>query len=116
MATPSSSFTPASLGHEDNLEAIKLRSAYLQGKSTAVSVIARQMRKDGYQKREKQRMAQTHAEGAAEQHTARLENAHLGAHNSSFETSDLLCSQQKGHNRWQIAERCQPEKAHLHQT
>ncbi|GFW29158.1 hypothetical protein TNCV_2838981 [Trichonephila clavipes] len=45
-------------------------------------------------------MAQIHAEGAAEQHAARLEEAHLRAHHSCFTT----------------LERCQPETAHLRHT
>ncbi|GFU68269.1 hypothetical protein TNCV_833961 [Trichonephila clavipes] len=45
-------------------------------------------------------MAQIHAEGAAEQHAASLEDAHLRAHHSCFTK----------------LERCQPETAHLRQT
>ncbi|GFY12914.1 hypothetical protein TNCV_3074741 [Trichonephila clavipes] len=48
----------------------------------------------------RQRMEQIHAEGAAEQHAARLEDAHLRAYHSLFTT----------------LERCQPETAHLRQT
>ncbi|GFT35229.1 hypothetical protein TNCV_1095921 [Trichonephila clavipes] len=91
-------------------------SSYSQGKSTATSVIAHQTEKMGINKREiRQRMAQTHAEGEAEQHAARHEDAHLRALHSYFAASDLLCSEQKEHNMLQIAERCQPEKAHKHQ-
>ncbi|GFX47400.1 uncharacterized protein TNCV_4692051 [Trichonephila clavipes] len=72
----------ASLYKNNALREIKLRSSYLQGKSTATSVIAHQTEKEWISANEKnsQRMAQTHAEGAAEQHAARLEDAHLRAH------------------------------------
>ncbi|GFT41769.1 hypothetical protein TNCV_4708241 [Trichonephila clavipes] len=40
-------------------------------------------------------MAQTYAESVAEQHAARLEDAHLRAYHSCFATSNLLCSQQR---------------------
>ncbi|GFX92109.1 hypothetical protein TNCV_1740291 [Trichonephila clavipes] len=84
------------------LREIKLLSPYLQGKSTTMSVIAHQTEKEWISANEKnrQRMAQIHAEGAAEQHAARLEVAHFRAHRSCFTT----------------LERCQPETAHLRQT
>ncbi|GFU74076.1 hypothetical protein TNCV_1642001 [Trichonephila clavipes] len=67
-----------------------------------MSVIAHQTEKEWISANEKnrQRMAQIHAEGAAEQHAARLEDAHLRSHHSCFTT----------------LERCQPETAHLRQT
>ncbi|GFW29903.1 hypothetical protein TNCV_2673531 [Trichonephila clavipes] len=89
--------------HKTNaLREIKLRSPYLQGKSTTMSVIAHQTEKEWISANEKnrQRMAQIHAEGEAENHAARLEDAYLRAHHSCFTT----------------LERCQPETAHLRQT
>ncbi|GFU28670.1 hypothetical protein TNCV_468641 [Trichonephila clavipes] len=67
-----------------------------------MSVIALQTEKEWISANEKnrQRMAQIHAEGAAEQHAARLEDEHLRAHHSCFTT----------------LERCQPEAEHLRQT
>ncbi|GFV38861.1 hypothetical protein TNCV_2814771 [Trichonephila clavipes] len=67
-----------------------------------MSVIAHRTEKEWISSNEKnrQRMTQIHAECAAEQHAARLEDAHLQAHHSCFTT----------------LERCQPETAHLHQT
>ncbi|GFY27914.1 hypothetical protein TNCV_4562681 [Trichonephila clavipes] len=87
---------------KNSLREIKLRSQDLQGKSSTLSVIAHQTKKEWISANEKnrQRMAQIHAEGAAEQHAARLEEAHLRAHHSCFTT----------------LERCQPETAHLRQT
>ncbi|GFU33833.1 hypothetical protein TNCV_4115781 [Trichonephila clavipes] len=72
----------ASLDKNNSLREIKLRSSYLQGKSTATSVIAHQTEKEwiSANKKNRQRMAQTHAEGTAEQLAARLEDAHLRAH------------------------------------
>ncbi|GFX13411.1 hypothetical protein TNCV_2191651 [Trichonephila clavipes] len=67
-----------------------------------MSVIAHQTEKEWISANEKnrQRMAQIHSEDAAEQHAARLKEAHLRAHHSCFTT----------------LERCQPEIAHLCQT
>ncbi|GFT71386.1 hypothetical protein TNCV_1151271 [Trichonephila clavipes] len=67
-----------------------------------MSVIALQTEKEWISANEKnrQRMAQIHAEGEAEKHAARLEDAHLRAHHSCFTTLG----------------RCQPETAHLRQT
>ncbi|GFV44941.1 hypothetical protein TNCV_1716891 [Trichonephila clavipes] len=92
----------ASLHKNNALREIKLMSPYLQGKSTTMSAIAHQTEKEWIPANEKnrQRMAQIHAEGAAEQHAARLEEAHLRAHHPCFTTS----------------EGCQPEAAHLRQT
>ncbi|GFV82698.1 uncharacterized protein TNCV_1619271 [Trichonephila clavipes] len=72
----------SSLDKNNTLREIKLRLSYLQGKSTAMSVIAHQTEKEWISANEKnrQRMAQTHADGAAEQHVAKLEDAHLRAH------------------------------------
>ncbi|GFX23180.1 putative transposase-like protein [Trichonephila clavipes] len=74
-----------SLG-KNALREIKLRLSYLQGKSTTMSVIAHQTEKEWISANEKsrQRMSQIQAEGAAEQHAARLEDAHLRAHHSCF--------------------------------
>ncbi|GFS97193.1 hypothetical protein TNCV_1281711 [Trichonephila clavipes] len=72
------------------LREIKLRLSYLQGKSTIMSVIAHQTEKEwiSANKKSRQRMSQTQAEGAAKQHAARLEEAHLQAHHSCFTTSE----------------------------
>ncbi|GFW87386.1 retrovirus-related Pol polyprotein from transposon TNT 1-94 [Trichonephila clavipes] len=72
------------------LREIKLRLSYLQGKSTTMSVIAHQTEKEWISANEKsrQRMSQTQTEGAAKQHAARLEEAHLRAHHSCFTTSE----------------------------
>ncbi|GFW78793.1 hypothetical protein TNCV_4262131 [Trichonephila clavipes] len=72
------------------LREIKLRLSYLQGKSTTMSVIAHQTEKEWISANEKsrQRMLQTQAEGAAKQHAARFEEAHLRAHHSCFTTSE----------------------------
>ncbi|GFS75217.1 hypothetical protein TNCV_719271 [Trichonephila clavipes] len=80
----------ASLDKNNALREIKLRLSYLQGKSTTMSVIAHQTEKEWISANEKirQRMSQTHAEGAAKQHAARLEEAHLRAHHSCFTTSE----------------------------
>ncbi|GFT11075.1 hypothetical protein TNCV_1084311 [Trichonephila clavipes] len=80
----------ASLDKNNALREIKLRLSYLQGKSTTKSVIAHQTEKEWISPNEKsrQRMSQTQAEGAAEQHAARLEEAHLRAHHSCFTTSE----------------------------
>ncbi|GFX67544.1 hypothetical protein TNCV_3932861 [Trichonephila clavipes] len=80
----------ASLDKENALREIKLRLSYLQGKSTTMSVIAHQTEKEWILANEKsrQRMSQTQAEGAAEQHAARLEDAHLQTHHSCFATSE----------------------------
>ncbi|GFV07134.1 hypothetical protein TNCV_3601541 [Trichonephila clavipes] len=76
----------ASLDKNNALQEIKLRLSYLQGKSTTMSVIAHQTEKEWISANEKsrQRMSQTQAEGAAKQHAARLEEAHLRAHHSCF--------------------------------
>ncbi|GFV41543.1 hypothetical protein TNCV_3626951 [Trichonephila clavipes] len=76
----------ASLDKNIALREIKLSLSYLQGKSTTMSVIAHQTEKEWISANEKsrQRMSQTQAEGAAEQHAARLEEAHLRAHHSCF--------------------------------
>ncbi|GFU93924.1 hypothetical protein TNCV_2452951 [Trichonephila clavipes] len=77
----------ASLDKNNNaLREIKLRSSYLQGKSTTMSVIAHQTEKEWISANEKsrQRMSQTQAEGAADQYAARLEDAH----HSCFTTSE----------------------------
>ncbi|GFT12778.1 hypothetical protein TNCV_5095191 [Trichonephila clavipes] len=68
----------ASLHKNDALQEIKLRLSYLQGKSTTTRVIAHQTEKEWISANEKnrQRMAQTQAEGTAEQHAARLEDSH----------------------------------------
>ncbi|GFT24426.1 hypothetical protein TNCV_3252571 [Trichonephila clavipes] len=78
----------ASLDKNNALREIKLRLSYLQGKSTTMSVIAHQTEKEWISANEKsrQRMSQTQAEGAAKQHAARLEEAHLRAHHSCFTT------------------------------
>ncbi|GFW78960.1 RNase H domain-containing protein [Trichonephila clavipes] len=72
------------------LREIKLRLSYLQGKSTTMSVIAHQTEKEWISANEKsrQRKSQTQAEGAAKQHAARLEEAHLRAYHSCFITSE----------------------------
>ncbi|GFV58881.1 hypothetical protein TNCV_1825891 [Trichonephila clavipes] len=69
----------ASLDKNNVLLEIKLRLPYLQGKSTTMSVIAHQTEKEWISANEKsrQRMSQTQAEGAAKQHAARFEDAHL---------------------------------------
>ncbi|GFX83750.1 hypothetical protein TNCV_350141 [Trichonephila clavipes] len=68
----------ASIDKNNALQEIKLRLSYLQGKSTTMSVIAHQTEKEwiSVNKKSRQRMSQTQAEGAAEQHAARLEDAH----------------------------------------
>ncbi|GFT52106.1 hypothetical protein TNCV_4504821 [Trichonephila clavipes] len=80
----------ASLDKNNALREIKLRLSYLQGKSTTMSVIGHQTEKEWISANEKsrQRMSQTQAEGAAKQHAARLEEAHLRAHHSCFTTSE----------------------------
>ncbi|GFT20501.1 hypothetical protein TNCV_2183511 [Trichonephila clavipes] len=80
----------ASLDKNNALQEIKLRLSYLQGKSTTMSVIAHQTEKEwiSANKKSRQRMSQTQAEGAAEQHADRLEDAHLRAHYSCFTTSE----------------------------
>ncbi|GFT24369.1 hypothetical protein TNCV_3252211 [Trichonephila clavipes] len=80
----------ASLDKNNALREIKLRLSYLQCKSTTMSVIVHQTEKEWISASEKsrQRMSQTQAEGAAEQHAARLEEAHLRAHHSCFTTSE----------------------------
>ncbi|GFX46559.1 hypothetical protein TNCV_4549981 [Trichonephila clavipes] len=80
----------ASLDKNNALWDIKLRLSYLQGKSTTMSVVAHQTEKEWISANEKsrQRMSQTQAEGAAKQHAARLEEAHLRAHHSCFTTSE----------------------------
>ncbi|GFU05378.1 transposable element Tcb2 transposase [Trichonephila clavipes] len=80
----------ASLDKNNALREIKLRLSYLQGKTTTMSVIAHQTDIEWISANEKsrQRMSQTQAEGAAEQHAARLEDAHLQAHHSCFTTSE----------------------------
>ncbi|GFX01869.1 integrase catalytic domain-containing protein [Trichonephila clavipes] len=80
----------ASLDKNNALREIKLRWSYLQGKSTTMSVIAHQTEKEwiSANKKSRQRMSQTQAEGAAEQHADRLEDAHLRAHHSCFTTSE----------------------------
>ncbi|GFW62627.1 transposable element Tcb2 transposase [Trichonephila clavipes] len=72
----------ASVDKNNALREIKLRLSYLQGKSTTMSVIAHQTEKEWISANEKsrQRMSQAQAEGAAKQHAARLEEAHLRAH------------------------------------
>ncbi|GFW19233.1 hypothetical protein TNCV_255601 [Trichonephila clavipes] len=68
----------------------KMKLSYLQDKSTTMSVIAHQTEKEWISANEKsrQRMSQTQAEGAAKQHAARLQEAHLRAHHSCFTTSE----------------------------
>ncbi|GFU87618.1 hypothetical protein TNCV_2935401 [Trichonephila clavipes] len=80
----------ASLDKNNALREIKLRLSYLQGKSITMSVIAHQTEKEwiSANKKSRQRMSQTQAEGAAEQHADRLEDAHLRAHHSCFTTSE----------------------------
>ncbi|GFT03724.1 uncharacterized protein TNCV_1102651 [Trichonephila clavipes] len=80
----------ASLDKNNALREIKLRLSYLQGKSTTMSVIAHQTEKEwiSANKKSRQRMSQTQAEGAAEQRADRLEDAHLRAHHSCFTTSE----------------------------
>ncbi|GFU56652.1 hypothetical protein TNCV_3930471 [Trichonephila clavipes] len=80
----------ASLDKNNALREIKVRLSYLQGKSTTMSVIAHQTEKEWNLANEKsrQRMSQTQADCAAEQHAARLEDAHLQAHHSCFTTSE----------------------------
>ncbi|GFW88889.1 hypothetical protein TNCV_2683231 [Trichonephila clavipes] len=79
-----------SLDKNNVLREIKLRLSYLQGKSTTMSVIAHQTEKEwiSANKKSRQRMSQTQAEGAAKQHAARLVEAHLRAHHSCFTTSE----------------------------
>ncbi|GFT40268.1 hypothetical protein NPIL_416221 [Nephila pilipes] len=60
----------------------------------------------------RQRMAQIRAEEAAEQHTARLEDARLRVRQSRSATSNVLRSQQRLHNKLQMAERRQQGKAY----
>ncbi|GFV31007.1 hypothetical protein TNCV_4014411 [Trichonephila clavipes] len=71
----------ASLDKNNALREIKLRLSYLQGKSTTMSVIAHQTEKEwiSANKKSRQRMSQTQAEGAAEQHADRLEDAHFSS-------------------------------------
>ncbi|GFT98394.1 hypothetical protein NPIL_453621 [Nephila pilipes] len=57
-------------------------------------------------------MAQIRAEEAAEQHAARLEDARLRVQQSRSATSNVLRSQQREHNRLQMAERHQQGKAY----
>ncbi|GFX93214.1 hypothetical protein TNCV_4760931 [Trichonephila clavipes] len=80
----------ASLDINNALREIKLRLSYLQGKCTRMSVIAHQTEKEwiSANKKSRQRISQTQAEGAAKQHAARLEEAHLRAHHSCFTTSE----------------------------
>ncbi|GFU77715.1 hypothetical protein TNCV_1549981 [Trichonephila clavipes] len=80
----------ASLDKNNALREIKLRLSYLQGIITTMSVIAHQTEKEWISANEKsrQRMSQTQAEGAAKQHAARLEDAHLRAHHSCFTISE----------------------------
>ncbi|GFV07503.1 putative RNA-directed DNA polymerase from transposon BS [Trichonephila clavipes] len=80
----------ASLHKNNALRDMKLRSSYLQGKNITTSVITHQTEKEWILANENQRMAETRTEGAVEQYAARLEDAHLRAHHSSFTTSDLL--------------------------
>ncbi|GFV07112.1 hypothetical protein TNCV_2091551 [Trichonephila clavipes] len=56
-----------------------------------MSVIAHQTEKEWISANEKsrQRMSQTQAEGAAKQHAARLEEAHLRAHHSCLHQKDV---------------------------
>ncbi|GFW73355.1 hypothetical protein TNCV_2800191 [Trichonephila clavipes] len=56
-----------------------------------MSVIAHQTEKEWISANEKsrQRMSQTQAEGAAKQHAARLEEAHLQAHHSFLHQKDV---------------------------
>ncbi|GFW77907.1 hypothetical protein TNCV_3911171 [Trichonephila clavipes] len=63
-----------------------------------MSVIAHQTEKEWISANEKsrQRMSQTQAEGAAKQHAARLEEAHLRAHHSCFTSKNV---NQKQHIR-----------------
>ncbi|GFU08647.1 uncharacterized protein NPIL_244021 [Nephila pilipes] len=63
-------------------------------------------------KQSRQRMAQIRAEEAAEQHAARLEDARLRVRQSRSATSNVLRSQQREHNRLQMAERRQQGKAY----
>ncbi|GFS51557.1 uncharacterized protein NPIL_389251 [Nephila pilipes] len=63
-------------------------------------------------KQNRQRMAQISAEEAAEQHAARLEDARLRVRQSRSATSNVLRSQQREHNRQQMAERRQQGKAY----
>ncbi|GFW84437.1 hypothetical protein TNCV_3089541 [Trichonephila clavipes] len=80
----------ASLDKNNALREIKLRLSNLQGKSTTMSVIAHQTEKEWISANEKsrQRMSQTQAEGAAKQHAARLEEAHLRAPHSCLTASE----------------------------
>ncbi|GFX51293.1 hypothetical protein TNCV_2736441 [Trichonephila clavipes] len=80
----------ASLDKNNALREIKLRLSNLQGKSTTMSIIAHQTKKEWISANEKsrQRMSQTQTEDAAEQHAARLEDVHLRAHHSCFTTSE----------------------------
>ncbi|GFT51607.1 hypothetical protein TNCV_4753291 [Trichonephila clavipes] len=78
----------ASLDKNNALREIKLRLSNLQGKSTTMSVIAHQTEKEWIQASEKQPVSQTQAEGAAKQHAARLEEAHLRAHHSCLTASE----------------------------
>ncbi|GFS35845.1 uncharacterized protein NPIL_49081 [Nephila pilipes] len=77
-------------------------------------VIAHQTEEERASGNEKsrQRMAQIRAEEAAEQHVARLEDARLRVRQSRSATSNVLRSQQREHNRLQIAERRQQGKAY----
>ncbi|GFX51306.1 hypothetical protein TNCV_2736571 [Trichonephila clavipes] len=59
-----------------------------------------------------QRMTQIRANEAAEEHATRLEDACLRARLSCSATSDELRSQQREHNRLQMAERCQQGTAY----
>ncbi|GFU14557.1 histone-lysine N-methyltransferase SETMAR, partial [Trichonephila clavipes] len=74
----------ASIDKNNALQEIKLRLSFLQGKSTTMSVIAHQTEKEwiSVNKKSRQRMSQTQAEGTAEQHAARLEDAHLKGKNA----------------------------------
>ncbi|GFS82589.1 hypothetical protein NPIL_551111 [Nephila pilipes] len=59
-----------------------------------------------------QRMAQIRAEEAAEKYAAKLEDARLRVQQSRSATSNVLRSQQREHNRLQMAERRQQGKAY----
>ncbi|GFT60980.1 uncharacterized protein NPIL_163291 [Nephila pilipes] len=60
----------------------------------------------------RQRMAQIRAEEATEQHAPRLEDARLRVRQSNSATSNVLRSQQREHNRLQMAKRRQQGKAY----
>ncbi|GFT72228.1 hypothetical protein TNCV_1801121, partial [Trichonephila clavipes] len=94
-------YQSASLHKNNAFQEIKLMSSYSQSKNSTMSVTAHQNEKERASANEKNipRMTQTLAKVTTEQHAARLEDAHLRAQHLCFATSDILCSQQKEHDK-----------------